>query len=118
MSKTYCLYWNMPPVGFGKRSADGKTCQNPNCRNVHEDIPDNDKDQYAARELETYLLERPKDQGAQKGKKGKEGKEGKGGAKGDTGKNGKGLPLATVPEGVDPLTIQDAWKSYDNAGGK
>ena len=107
----------MPPVGFGKRSQDGKTCLNPDCRNIHEDVPDTEADQYAAKELKEYLLTKPKRSNDGKGgKKGKEGKEGKGGAKGDNGKNGKGLNAVPVLDGVDPLQVNDAWKSY--GGGK
>ena len=119
MSKKYCLHWNMPPVGFGKRSKDQKTCLNPNCRNIHEEVPEHDKP--AAKELKEFFETRPtrREQSTpgrrRNGAEGKDGKDGKGGAKGDKGKNGKGTQPVSVPEGVDPLTVQDAWGSYTQA---
>ena len=117
MSKNYCLHWNMPPVGFGKRSDDGLSCRNPNCRNIHEEVPEHDKP--AAMELKGFLETRPRrarEQSTQ-GRRwnstdGKDNKDGKGGAKGDNGKNGKGAQPVIVPDGVDPMTIRDAWKPY------
>ena len=109
MSKPYCLWWNMPPVGFGRRTEDGTFCLNPGCRNTHEDVPEADLD--AAKELKIYLIDKEKVKaqgGGTQSSKGKDG--GKGLYKG--GDNGKGSPVGARGKGDDPLWNNDSWAQY------
>ena len=125
MSKPYCLWWNKPPIGFGKRNADETLCLNPGCRCLHADIPEEDLE--AAKEVKIYLMEREKakqilqqsggvsngrgkdgGKGWHKGGKGKDG--GKDGHKG--GDSGKGSPADANGKGNDPLWAADSWAQY------
>ena len=102
----------MPPVGFGKRNKDGSSCLFPGCRNVHEDVPEEDLE--AAKELKIYLMDRDRLKREQGGCKGKDGAKGhhKGGGKDNTKGNGKGSPAGTHGKGDDPLQSNDSWADY------
>ena len=112
MSKPYCLWWNKPPIGFGKRNADESLCLNPSCRCIHADIPEEDLD--AAKEVKIYLMEREKAKQSGGGTNGKGKDGGKGWYKGGKGKDGgkdwhkggdsgKGSPADANGQGNDAL---------------
>ena len=102
MSKNYCIHFQHPPAGFGRRTKDGKRCNYSECKRLHEDAEGEDKAK--AEHIKNYMVlvqMRNRLVG-----------EGKGSGRNRAPGRAKSNTRGGERQETDPMQANDAWRQY------